>query len=362
MSTQTKETLPEDQISPKDVLLKIVSIKNAILKNWKIILLFTIGGYAIGYALDHFLRKPEKYVANILFNLGSGGGGSAGGFGDVAGLLGLNSTPDANIYSGENFFYFVESRPVVERALMKEVQVGGKKMLLANFYIDSSAIKLDQWEDNERLKDFHFTGNDPEKFNKMERMALNDVVERVKVWTDVYQPDRKSSFIMIQVSVENALLAETWANTLLETVEEVYTENQTSKTRRTLKLLQTRADSLSRTLGRTENKLARELDYSTQIVVPEGKVQVNKLQRNSEFVQQLYVEAMRNVEAMKVSLVREAPLFTIIEPVKKPVDKKVELDKRAQIGLLLGLFLSFLLIYVKSVYSTIMNDKREYKV
>jgi hypothetical protein len=359
MSVETKKVLPEDQISPKEVVLKLVSIKNSILKNWKIILLFSVGGYAIGYALDRFLKKPDQYIATVLFNLGSGGAGSGSGLGDVAGLLGLNSTPDANIYTGENFFYFVKSRPVVERALMKEVEVGTKKMLLANFYIDSSAIKKDQWENSEKFEDFHFTSNDPEKFDKTQRLALNDVVERVKIWTEVYQPDRKSSFIMIQVSVENPLLAETWANTLLETVEEVYTENQTSKTRRTLRVLQSRADSLAGTLGRTENRLAKELDYSAQIVVPEGKVQVNKLQRSSAFVQQLYVEAMRNVEAMKVSLVREAPLFTIIEPIKKPVDRKVVLAKRAQIGLLIGLFLSFLLIYFKSVYSSIMSDARE---
>ncbi|TDB64480.1 hypothetical protein [Arundinibacter roseus] len=357
MPQVVNQSIPEDQISPKLVLLKIVSVKDSLVKNWKLILLFCVIGYGIGFALDLYLKKRDQYQATVLFNLGSGGG-STGGIGDVAGLLGLGSTPDANIFTGENFFYFVKSRPVVERALMKEVEVGSKKMLLANFYIDSSAILENEWKENEKLQNFHFTKNDPKEFNMQERLALNDVLERIRVGTDVYQPDRKSSFIMIQVTIENPLLSETWANILLETVEEVYTENQTSKTRRTLNLLQNRADSLSRILGGTENRLARQIDYSTNIVDPVGKVQVNRLQRSSEFVQQLYMEAMRNVEAMKVSLVREAPLFTIIEPVKNPVDRKSDEGKRAQIGLLLGLLLALVFIYFKSVYAAIMSDPR----
>ena len=357
MPQAIENKLPEDQISPKIVILKAVSIKDALVRNWKLILLISLIGYGIGYALDIYLKKEDKYVATILFNLGGGSSGPQG-FGDMAGLLGLNSTPDANIYTGENFFYFVKSRPVVERALMKEVEVGNKKMLLANFYIDSSAILRQQWKDSEELKKFHFTKNDPSKFTLKERLALNDVVERVRVGTDVYQPDRKSSFTLIQVTVENPMLAKAWAYNLLETVEEVYTENQTSKTRRTLNLLKSRADSLAGVLGKTEGRLARQMDYSTSIIDPSGKVQVNKLQRSSEFVTQLYAEAMRNVESMKVSLVREAPLFTIIEPVKEPVDRQVDEGKRAQIGLLLGLVLAFVFIYFKNVYTTIMEDTR----
>jgi hypothetical protein len=356
MSQTINQNLPEDQISPKAVLLKAFSIKDALIRNWKLIILLSLLGYGIGYALDIYLKKEDTYEASILFNLGGGAGTQ--GFGDMAGLFGLNSTPDANIYTGENFFYFIKSSPVVERALMKEVEVGSKKMLLANFYIDSSAILREEWKQNESLQKFHFTKNDPSKFNLNERLVLNDVVARVRKGTEVVQPDRKSSFTEITVTVENPLLAKTWAYTLLETVEEVYTENQTSKTRRTLNLLKRRADSLAAVLGKTEGRLARQMDYSNSIIVPEGRVQVNKLQRSSEFVTQLYAEAMRNVENMKVSLVREAPLFTIIEPVKEPVDRNVDYGQRAKIGLLVGIMLSFVIIYFKVVYASIMEDSQ----
>jgi hypothetical protein len=103
-------------------------------------LLLPVTGFGIGYAMDTYQNKPPTYEANVVFNLGAAGASS--GLGDMAGLLGLGAQPDANIFTGENFFYFVKSRPVLERNLMKEIEINGKKQILANFYIDSSGIKL----------------------------------------------------------------------------------------------------------------------------------------------------------------------------------------------------------------------------
>lgn len=351
------ERLPEDQISPKSVVLKVVSAKDALVRNWKLILLLCLIGYGIGFALDIYLKKPDQYEASILFNLGAGSS-STSQFGQMAGMFGLGGSPDANVYTGENFLYFVNSRPVLQRALMKEVEVGKRKMLMANFVIDSSNIKEEEWKDSPKLENFHFKNDSIKGFSDFEHRALNTVVDVVKVATAVYEPDRKSSFLMLTARFKSELLAERWANTMLETVEEVYTENQTSKTRKTLKLLENRKDSLGRILNSTESNLARQMDYSANIVVPEGMARVTKLQRNSQFITQLYAEAMRNVEAMKVSLVQEAPLFTIIEPVKQPLDMKADEGKRAQIGLLIGLVLAFVVVYFKGVYTDIMADER----
>ncbi|GAB3182055.1 GumC domain-containing protein [Telluribacter humicola] len=355
--SQVIQTVPEDQISPKEIVLKVIAFKNSLIRNWKILLLFIVLGAGIGYVLDIYLEEPATYEATVVFNLG---GGSSGQANEVAGLLGLGGgAPDANIFTGENFFYFVTSRPVIERALMKEVDINNKKMLFANFYIDSSGIKKD-WAEAEstEMLNFQFTNNDPTKLTLKERLVLNEIVERTKGATSVAALDRKSSFIQLTSNSQNSTLARTWANTLLETVEEVYTENQTFKTRKTLRLLQRRADSLAVILGRTEARLARELDYSTQVVVPEGKVSVNKLERNTSFIQGLYMETMRNVENTRVSLIREAPLFTIIEGVKTPLDMNIDNAQRMKIGLLVGLIFGLFFVYIKDVYANVMADPR----
>ncbi|MCE6990273.1 hypothetical protein [Dyadobacter sp. CY323] len=349
MITPTQQ-IPDDELSPKVVIEKILVVKTAIYRNWIWILLLPLAGFGIGYAMDTYQKSAPKYDANVIFNLGGGGQGS--GLGDMAGLLGLGSAPDANIFTGENFFYFIKSRPVLERNLMKEVDIHGKKEILANFYIDSSGIKETDWEERPDMQTFKFQTNDLKKLDRSSRIVLNEIVKKVAESTEIASLDRKSSFISISTQMENELLAGLWVTTLLTTVEEMYTENQTQKTRKTLRLLQHRADSLASVLGIAENRLAKQMDYSQQIMLPEAKVSTNSMERKSSFLQQLYYEAMAQAEKMRVSLVREAPLFTEIEGIKVPLDMKHENKTNAKIGALAGLMLALIFTYFRTVFST----------
>jgi hypothetical protein len=344
-----KQQVPDDELTPQDVIEKVQLIKKALIKNWHVIILLPLVGFGIGYGLDKALKTPNEFEAEVVFNLG-GSQSSGGGFGDMAGLLGLGNAPDANIFTGENFFYFVKSRPVIERNLLKEIEINGQKMLLANFFIDSSGIKEKEWENNEEFKKFKFTESDPKKLDLNSRIALNQLVIKAAAQTEIGTLERKSSFSKLSTKMENANLAGLWVTTLLKTVEEMYTENQTQKTRKQLRLLEMRRDSLGRVLGIAENKLARQMDLSSQVLYDATvKVSATRLEKNSSFLQQMYYEALANAEKMRVSLVREAPLFTVIEGIKTPLDMLPTTQTRAKIGALIGLFLALVFTYLRTV-------------
>lgn len=343
----TVRQVPDDELTPQDVIEKVQLIKTAFLKNWKVIILLPLIGFGIGYGLDMVLKTPNEYEAEVVFNLG--GGQSSGGFGDMAGLLGLGNAPDANIFTGENFFYFVKSRPVIERNLLKELEINGTKTILANFYIDSSGIKEKEWEKNPEFHTFKFTTSDPKKVDMNGRIILNQLVRKAASATEIGPLERKSSFSKLSTKMENEHLAGLWVTSLLSTVEEMYTENQTQKTRKQLRLLESRRDSLGRVLGVAENRLAREMDISAQVYDPTVKVSASRMEKKSSFLQQMYYEAMANAEKMRVSLVREAPLFTEIEGIKTPLDMTSVTQTRAKIGALIGLFLALVFTYLRTV-------------
>ena len=73
------------------------------------------------------------------------------------------------------------------------------------------------------------------------------------------------------------------------------------------------------------------------------------MEKKSTFLQQMYYEAMANAEKMRVSLVREAPLFTEIEGIKTPLDMTSVTKTRAKIGALIGLFLALVFTYLRTV-------------
>ncbi|WP_234734306.1 hypothetical protein [Tellurirhabdus bombi] len=352
-------TLPPDQISPKAVIMRVIQIKNAVLRNWKLIIIFMVIGGIGGFILDYFTKKKTIYTAVLTFNLGGGSSGSSsfGELGALAGAFGLaGGAPDANIFTGDNFLVYSRSRPVIEKTLLKEVTVNGKKNLLVNYYIEKGGIREDEWEDDDTLRNIRFTKKPIAKFTLLENIAMGQIFERIKGETTLYQPDRKSSFIELRVGMEQEFLAKVFAENLLTTIEEDYKVKQTKKTREMYDVLSHRADSLARLLNRTESNLARYIDQNQQMVVAEGQIQQTRLSRNSTFLQSQYLGALQQVDNLRLSLIKEAPLFTVIEPVSLPLVKDVTDPRGTEAGIILGLILGVVVIFFRETFRSIMNE------
>ncbi|WP_128545205.1 hypothetical protein [Larkinella soli] len=359
-SKKSSNELPPDQISPKEVINRMIVFRNLLMRSWKLIAVCVVIGGLIGFFVDMNLDKRPTYTAFITFNLGGGSGqGGMGDLGGIAGMFGLGGgAPDANIFTGENFMYYVVSRPIITRTLMKEVDtLNNQKDLMINYYIQHSGIRDDEWEKNDTLRNFRFVrGKSPATYTRLENQALDDVFNRIKGETSIVQKDRKSSFLTLQTGQHSEMLAKIWVETLLKTVQEDYTEKQTKKTHEMKDLLVHRADSLGRILGKNESSLARYIDQNQQIVVAEGQLAQTKLTRNSQFLQQLYYQALSSVENINMTLIKEAPLFTIIEPVALPLYKEAHEPYAMQAGLILGLMLGLVIVFLRQAYFSIMHS------
>ncbi|GAB4045233.1 hypothetical protein [Spirosoma litoris] len=352
--------LPPDQISPKAVVLRLLQIKNVFRRNWKLLVILVAIGALIGYIYDLMHKSRITYTGSIMFNLG--GGSSSGGFGELgqlAGAFGLSSgAPDANIFVGDNFLIYAQSRPVVEKTLMQHDTINGKDTLLVNYYIRHSGIRDKEWEENDSLRAFYFKrAKKPEEYTKMEQLAMADIYTRIKSEIAIKQPERKSSFMELSCFMEDELLTATFLSRHLKTIEEDYQRKQTKKTREMYDLLNERSDSLARILSGTENQLAQFMDQNQQVVVAQARIKENKLTRNSTFLTTLYYQALQQADNMRLSLIRETPLFTIIEPVSLPLFREVLNTKGLQIGTALSFILAIIVIFIRETYRSIMKEE-----
>ena len=354
-------SLPPDQLSPKAVVLRILGIKNVFRRNWKLLLLLTAIGGVIGYVYDITHQKKPVYSAFITFNLGGGGSNNnfGGELGALAGAFGLSQgAADANIFTGDNFIIYAMSRSVIEKTLMKMDTINGKDTLLANYYIRHSGIRDKEWENSDTLRAFAFTpGKKLSEFAKLEQEAMSQIYARIKSEMGVTQPERKSSFMELRCGMEDEKLAASLLTTHLETIEEDFKRKQTKKTREMYELLNSRADSLLRLLTGTENRLAQYSDQNQQIVVAQGRLLETKLARNSTFLTQLYYSALGQADQMRLSLIREAPLFNIIDPVAFPLYREVKTPVGMRIGIAIGLLLSVIAIFIRETYRSIMREE-----
>ncbi|MFD2936541.1 hypothetical protein [Spirosoma flavum] len=354
--------LPPDQISPKAVVLRVFQIKHVFRRNWKLLLILVAVGGVIGFIYDLAHKKKITYTGTILFNLGGGGsssGGLPGDLGQLAGAFGLNSgAPDANIFVGDNFLIYAKSRPVVEKTLMKNDTINGKDTLLVNYYIRHSGIRDDEWENNDSLRAFYF--KKPKvatEYTKMEQVVMSDIYTRIETEMTVKQPERKSSFMELSSFMQDEKLAATFLTNHLKTIEEDYQRKQTKKTSEMYELLTSRADSLAQLLTGTENKLAQYMDQNQQVVVAKARITENKLTRNSGFLTTLFYQALQQADNMRLSLIRETPLFTIIKPVYFPLYREVLATIGMQIGIIFGLIISIIVIFLRETYRSVMKEE-----
>lgn len=357
----TNQPLPPDQISPKSVLLRAVQLKYVAQRNWKLLLIMVILGGVIGFIYDLTHKKPPIYNASILFNLGGGSSGGSGGLGDLsqlAGAFGLGGgAPDANIFTGDNFLIYATSRPIVEKTLMQHDTINGKDTLLVNYYIRHSGIRDKEWEDSEKLRSFYFDKpKTPAEYTKLEQQAMASIYGRITSEFSLKQPERKSSFIDISGFMEDEQLTATFIQKHLQTIEKDYQSKQTKKTREMYKMLQNRVDSLARKMTGTESALARYMDQNQQMVVAQGKIQESKLTRSSTYLQGLYYSALQSADNMRLSLIRETPLFTIIKPIYFPLTLEVKATIGMQAGIAISLVLAIIVIFLRETFRSIMKE------
>lgn len=353
-------SLPPDQISPKAVVLRIFQVKNVFRRNWKLLVILVALGAAIGFIYDFMHKKRTTYTGSIMFNLGGGSSGNGfGELGQLAGAFGLSSgAPDANIFVGDNFLIYAQSRPVVEKTLMQHDTIRGKDTLLVNYYIRHSGIRDKEWEENDSLRAFYFKkAKKPSEYTKLEQLAMADIYSRIKGEIAIKQPERKSSFMELSCFMEDELLTATFLSRHLKTIEEDYQRKQTKKTREMYDLLNSRADSIARILNGTESQLAQYMDQNQQVVVAAARIKENKLSRNSTFLTSLYYQALQQADNMRLSLIRETPLFTIIEPVTLPLFREVLGTQGLQIGTVLSFVLAIIVIFLRETYRSIMREE-----
>ncbi len=353
--------LPPDQFSPKTALLQLFKLKDVAKRNWKVLLLSVILCGLFGYAYDYFNEDKPLYTSSILFNLGGGSSGASfgGDLGALASAFGMGGgASDANIFSGDNFLVYAQSRPVVEKTLMYQDTIHGKPVLLANYYIENSGIRDKEWEDSDSLRSFRFTkSKKSSEYTKMEQLVMSQIYARIGTEISVSQPERKSSFMQIYCGMEDEQLTAHFLTTHLRTIESDYRQKETKKTREMYDLTKSRADSLLRVMTGTENKLARYMDQNQQMVVAQGRITETKLTRNSTFLSTLYYQTLQQLDAIRLSLIREAPLFTVIEPVSFPLTRTGVTPVGLRLGIALGVILGIIIIFLRETYRSIMREE-----
>lgn len=351
-----------DDLSLKELFLKIGEWWRFLLSKWLIILAFGLLGGALGFYYA-YTKKPI-YTATTTFVLEDEKTGS--GVGSLAGLASMAGVDlggsGGGIFQGDNILGLYKSRTMLEQTLLTRVEDKGEKKLLVDLYIDFKKLR-EEWQDKSDLVNLVFTSGDlrtvkPMKSNRLRDSILGVIVTDLNMnYLSVAKPDKKLSIIQVDVKAEDEVFAKAFNDELVKNVNMFYINTKTKKTLQNVQILQHKADSVRNVMnGAIFTAVA--ISDATPNLNPTRQIQrvapAQKAQFSAETNKSILAEMVKNLELSKMTLLKETPLIQVVDqpiyPLKKERFGKV---KGLVLGGLLFGFLICLILICKRMFSSL---------
>jgi uncharacterized protein involved in exopolysaccharide biosynthesis len=356
--TGEQQQIDNDEISLKELIQKIQDWIVYLKTQWKLIIGIAVLGGIIGFVYASF-QKPT-YLATTTFVLeeDKGGGGLGGAMG-LASSFGFDlGGGGGGLFSSSNIIELMKSRLVVEKTLLNPVQVNGKEISLADYYIQINELK-EGWAKKPAVANISFPVNaDRTKFSLEQDSILYGISSGLtKNNLVIEQEDKKVSIISLTVKTENELFSKLFCEQLLKETSDFYIETKSKKSRLNVDILQHQADSIRSELNSAITGVATASDNVFNLnpafnvkSAPSKRRQVD-VQANTAILTQLVAQ----LELSKVSLRKETPLVQLIDHPILPLEKeKVGRLKSLVLGGFLAGFLTALYLVFGQLYKKII--------
>ena len=359
--------IEQDEISLKELLLKIKDWFRFLLTKWVVIVAACIIGGAIGVGYA-FFTKPD-YTANLSFALEDE---KQGGVGGLSGALGLASslgidlgTSAGSAFSGANLIELMKSRKIVEKSLLNPITINGKTQSLAQHFINFNELNKN-WSEKPSLKNIVFEVDTGRGNYTLQKDSILGILYKYIVGIDggegllkVSQKDKKISIINIEVKSTDELFSKAFAESIAQEVSGYYIEIKSKKAKQNVEILQHQTDSIRAELNGAILGVAAAADNTFGLnpammvrKTPGTRRQVD-VQANTAILTQL----VTNLEMAKVSLRKETPLIQVIDKPILPLKKdKVGKLKSLLLGGFLAGFLTALVLVFKKLFANILAN------
>lgn len=341
--------IPNDEITLKEILVKVQDWISYVVSRWKIILLAGIIGAGLG--LSYSLIKKPVYTATLSFALEDekSGGGLGGALG-LASQFGLDlGGGGGSIFTGSNLTELFKSRSMVQQTLLSPVTYNGKLISLAELFIQNENWR-DKWNDNPKLKNIQFLPNDKQQnFTRVHDSIMGVMYEKLsKEGLAVAQKDKKVSIISIDMASTNELFAKYFCEALAKQVSDFYVTSKSKKARMNMHILQRQTDSIRRELNGaiTGVAVANDNTFGLNPAMNVRRAPSSRRQVDVQANTAILTELVKQTELAKVTLRKETPLIQIIDLPILPLPKERFGKVKGIIegGLLAGFFAVFILI------------------
>ncbi|MES2445752.1 MAG: Wzz/FepE/Etk N-terminal domain-containing protein [Bacteroidota bacterium] len=365
-SQQQNISTQDEDISLKDLILKIKELWRFLLSKWIIILFFGLLGGALGFY--YATTKKPVYTATTTFVLeDENGGGGLGNLGGLASMAGIDlGGGGGGIFQGDNIFDLYKSRKMIEKTLLSPLDSSSNQSLMEK-YIDINELKKD-WEKKPELLNLNFAfekGTDISQLKNAKSLRLRDsiiskAVEDInKNYLIVQKPDKKLSKIQVDVKSSNEVFSKSFNEAIVKNVNDFYLQTKTKKSLQNVQIMQRKVDSVRSVMNGAIYTAVAVAD-ATPNLNPTRQVQrvapAQRAQFSAETNKAILSTLVQNLEMSKLALMKETPLLEVIDQPIFPLKKETfSQTKGMLIGVILFGFLTTFIFLIAKLYKNIIN-------
>ena len=330
-----------DEISLKELILKIKEWWTYLLSQWKLIVGVAFIGALLGLAYAWTSKPIYKAEFSFVLEDEKSGGGLGGALGLASQFgLDLGGGGGGGVFAGDNLLELMKSRSMVQKALLSPINVQGKDQSLADYYISLNEMRKG-WEGKAHLESLNYPINaDISKFNRVQDSVLMGMHQDIiKNLLSVAKIDKKLSILKVTVNSENEIFSKAFTEALVTVVSNFYVETKTKKSTANVAILQYQTDSVRNQLNRAISGVAQSsdaipnLNAARQVLRSSGQQRQIDVQANTAIL----TELVKNLELSKLSLRKETPLIQVID---RPV-YPLEVERFGKLkGLIIGGFIA----------------------
>lgn len=319
----------------KDDEIDLIEVAKTIWAGRKLILKVTAVFFLIGLVIAFGSKVEYEASCKLMPESQEGVKSNLGGLGSLAGLAGINlDMGGTGALTPELYPQIAQSVPFLMKVWNEPIQFEKQDTTTSSYiyfkeidkpsflslmlqYTIGLPFQIKNWfskTESEVVPD--------RKENQIIRLSREDteLLEKYRERISV-SVDTKTGILTLKSEMPDALAAAELAQLSIDLLTEYVTNYKVSKARENFNFVQARYDESKTNFEKTQEALARFNDRNRNVVTALAQSESQRLQNEYNLAFEVFKGLATQLEQAKIQVKEETPVFTVLEPVKVPVEK-----------------------------------------
>lgn len=338
--------------------IDLVEIARLLWGKRRFILKVTAIFFVIGLTVA--LLSPVEYEASckLMPESQEGAKGNLGSLGGLAGLAGINLDGGGGTLSPELYpeiaksvpfqlkilhtpiYYEANDTSVSSYVYFKEIATPSALSGVAKYTIGLPSVIRSWLFGSKDANTVQKVGSELIQLTKEDTELIERFRQRISV-----SVDSKTGIISLAAEMPDAFAAAGIADKVVEQLTEEISNYKAGKARINLEFIQERFEESRKEFNERQRLLAAFTDRNKNLNSALAQIEYQRLQNEYNIAFEVYKGLANQLEQAKIKVKEETPVFTVLEPVKVPVEKSKPQRKLIVIAWIAGgVFIGFIVV------------------